>query len=156
LIKSALKIVNTLVVIISMTLITNAQYYQGITMPFGKNRVQYKEFLWSYYRFDRYDIYFYEGGRNNAIYLSQVVKEHYDKLESSFDYYINDRLEFIVYNTHADFKQSNIGISSEESTNIGGNTRIVGSKVFMYFDGNHHQFEKQIRSGISQIIINQI
>lgn len=139
-----------------MTLSTNGQFYQGIDMPFGKNRVQYKEFLWSYYRFDRYDIYFYEGGRNNAIYLSQVVKEHYDKLEGSFDFYINDRLEFIIYNTHADFKQSNIGISSDESTNIGGNTRIVGSKVFMYFDGNHHNFEKQIRSGIAQIIINQM
>jgi WD40 repeat protein len=139
-----------------MTLSTYAQYYQGINMPFGKNRVQYKEFLWSYYRYERYDIYFNEGGRNNAIYLSQVIKEHYDKLESSFDYFINDRLEFIIYNTHSDFKQSNIGISSDQSTNIGGNTRIVGSKVFMYFDGDHAKFEKQIRAGISQIIINQM
>ena len=155
-IKSVLKIVSILFVIFTMTQNSNGQYYQGINMPFGKNRIQYKDFLWSYYRFDRYDIYFYEGGRNNAIYLSEVIKEHYDKLESSFDFYINDRLEFIIYNTHADFKQSNIGMSSEESTNIGGNTRIVGSKVFMYFDGDHKQFEKQIRSGISQIIINQM
>lgn len=139
-----------------MSLQTSAQFYQGIDMPFGKNRVQYKEFLWSYYRFDRYEIYFYEGGRNNAIYLSQVAKKHFDKLEGAFDYYVNDRLEFIVYNTHADFKQSNIGISSDASTNIGGNTRIVGSKIFIYFNGDHSLFEKQIKAGISQIIINQM
>jgi WD40 repeat protein len=139
-----------------MSFYADAQYYEGNNMPFGKNRVQYKEFLWSYYRFDRYEIYFYEGGRNNAIYLSQIAEKQFDELEAAFDFYVNDRLEFIVYNTHADFKQSNIGITSDESSNIGGNTRIVGSKVFIYFNGDHALFEKQIRSGISQIIINQM
>jgi WD40 repeat protein/uncharacterized membrane-anchored protein len=133
-----------------------AQYYQGNDMPFGKNRVQYKEFLWSYYQYDRYEVYFYEGGRNNAIYLSQIAKKQFDELESAFDFYVNDRLEFIVYNSYADFKQSNIGITSDESSNIGGNTRIVGSKVFVYFNGDHTQFEEQIRSGIAQIIVNQM
>lgn len=133
-----------------------AQFYQGHDMPFGKNRVQYKEFLWSYYRYDRYEIYFYEGGRNNAIYLSQVVQKHINEVETVFDFFMNDRIQFIIYNTHADFKQSNIGITSDESTNIGGTSRIVGAKVFMYFGGDHEKFEEQIRSGVSQIIINQM
>lgn len=133
-----------------------AQFYQGHDMPFGKNRVQYKEFLWSYYRFDRYEIYFYEGGRNNAIYLSEVIDDHIDEIENKFDFFMNDKIQFIIYNTHADFKQSNIGITDDQSTNIGGTTRIVGAKVFMYFGGDHVAFEKQIRSGISQIIINQM
>jgi len=156
LIKRLINILYTIGFIICFSAIANAQYYQGNDMPFGKNRVQYKDFLWSYYRFDRYEVYFYEGGRNDAIYLSQIVDKQYDELESAFDFYVNDRLEFIVYNSHADFKQSNIGITSEESSNIGGNTRIVGSKVFIYFNGDHAQFEKQIRSGIAQIIINQM
>jgi len=150
------KIVIIIGFVVLLPLMPKAQYYQGNDMTFGKNRVQYKEFLWSYYRYDRYEVYFYEGGRNNAIYLSQIAKKHFDELETAFDFYINDRLEFIIYNTHADFKQSNIGISSEESTNIGGNTRIVGSKIFIYFNGDHEQFENQIRSGIAQIIVNQM
>lgn len=155
-IKPLIKIVSTLGFIICLSFAADAQYYEGNNMVYGKNRIQYKEFLWSYYRYDRYEIYFYEGGRNNAIYLSQVVKKQFDELEGAFDFYVNDRLEFIVYNTHADFKQSNIGITSEESSNIGGNTRIVGSKVFLYFGGDHAKFEKQIRVGIAQIIINQM
>lgn len=155
-IKYFIKILLLLGIIVSFSMVADAQYYEGNNMPFGKNRVQYKEFLWSYYRFDRYEVYFYEGGRNNANYLSQVAKKHFDDLESSFDFYVNDRLEFIVYNSHADFKQSNIGITSDQASNIGGNTRIVGSKIFLYFNGDHDQFEKQIRSGISQIIINQM
>ena len=68
------------------------QFYQGHDMPFGKNRVQYKEFLWSYYRFDRYEIYFYEGGRPNAIYLSQVLDKHIEDVETKFDFFINDKI----------------------------------------------------------------
>jgi hypothetical protein len=136
--------------------VLEAQFYQGHEMPFGKNRVQYKEFLWSHYRFDRYEIYFYEGGRNNAIYLSQVIQSTIDEVETLFDYYMNDRIQIIIYNTHADFKQTNIGITSDESTNIGGTTRIVGAKVFVYFGGDHEKFVAQIRSGIAQIIINQM
>jgi len=136
--------------------VLNGQFYQGHDMPFGKNRVQYKEFLWSHYRFERYEIYFYEGGRNNAIYLSQIIQKNIDEIETIFDYFMNDKIQFIIYNTHADFKQSNIGITSDESTNIGGTSRIVGAKVFMYFGGDHIKFEQQIRSGIAQIIINQM
>lgn len=136
--------------------VLNGQFYQGHDMPFGKNRVQYKEFLWSHYRFDRYEIYFYEGGRDNAIYLSQLIQKNIDEIETIFDFFMNDRIQFIIYNTHADFKQSNIGITSDESTNIGGTSRIVGAKVFMYFGGDHVKFEEQIRSGIAQIIINQM
>ena len=133
-----------------------AQFYQGHEMPFGKNRVQYKEFLWSYYRFDRFEIYFYEGGRNNAIYLAQMAEEQISEVETFFDYYMNNKIQFIIYNTQSDFKQSNIGITSDESTNIGGTTRIIGSKIFMYFDGNHDSFKRQIRSGVAQIIMNQM
>jgi Tol biopolymer transport system component len=151
-------VLHTITVGLSMLFVMPAfgQFYQGHDMPFGKNRVQYKEFLWSYYRFDRYEIYFYEGGRPNAIYLSQVLDKHIEDVETKFDFFINDKIQFIIYNTHSDFKQSNIGITSDESTNIGGTSRIVGSKVFLYFGGDHELFEEQVRSGISQIIINQM
>ncbi|MCB0818754.1 MAG: hypothetical protein KDB77_14680, partial [Flavobacteriales bacterium] len=40
-----------------------AQFYQGTQQEYGKNRVQYQDFLWQYYRFDRLETYFYKGGR---------------------------------------------------------------------------------------------
>ena len=41
----------------------NAQFYQGYQTTFGKNRVQYQEFLWTFYRFKNFDTYFYVGGK---------------------------------------------------------------------------------------------
>ena len=50
-------------------------------------------------------------------------------------------------------KQSNIG-SEETFNNTGGQTKIVGNKVFVYFDGNHNNLRFQIREGIASIYLN--
>jgi hypothetical protein len=35
-----------------------AQFYNGHQMTFGKNKVQYFNYYWSFYRFDDFDCYF--------------------------------------------------------------------------------------------------
>lgn len=131
----------------------HAQFYQGSQNEFGKNRVQYREFLWQQYRFQEYDTYFYEGGQQLATFASKVAKKNILELEDVFDYTISDKIQFIIYNTHADFKQSNIGVTGDEQYNIGGATRIVGSKVFVYFEGDYVKFEQQIRDGIARVLV---
>ena len=62
------------------------QFYNGHQMTFGKNRVQYNTFFWSFYRFEQYDVYFNEYGRQLADYTAEVVQkklyetERYDPL----------------------------------------------------------------------------
>ena len=36
----------------------SAQFYNGSQITFGKNRVQYTDFLWTYFRFNNYDVYY--------------------------------------------------------------------------------------------------
>ncbi|MCH2215247.1 MAG: hypothetical protein MK086_08770 [Flavobacteriales bacterium] len=131
-----------------------SQFYQGSYQEFGKNRVQYKDFLWQQYRFKEFDTYFYEGGQQLAEFTSRVAAKNIQSLEEVFDYTIRDKIEFIVYNSHSDFKQSNIGITGDESANIGGTTQIVGSKVFVYFEGDYVKFEQNLRKGIARVLIN--
>jgi Tol biopolymer transport system component len=130
------------------------QFYQGSYQEFGKNRVQYKDFLWQQYRFKEFDTYFYEGGQQLAEFTSKVAQKNIRSLEDVFDYTVRDKIEFIVYNSHSDFKQSNIGISNEPNGNIGGTTQIVGSKVFIYFEGDYVKFEQNLRRGIATVLIN--
>jgi hypothetical protein len=133
---------------------SNGQFYQGSYQEFGKNRVQYKDFLWQQYRFKEFDTYFYEGGQQLAEFTSKVAAKNIHSLEEVFDYPVRDKLQFIVYNSHTDFKQSNIGINGEPEQNIGGTTQIVGSKVFVYFEGDYIKFEQNIRKGIARVLIN--
>ena len=134
----------------------HAQFYQGSQNEFGKNRIQYRDFLWQQYRFNAFDVYFYEGGKQLATFTSRVAEKNIKELEKLFDNSFQDKVQFIVYNTHSDFKQSNIGITGDEQYNIGGATRLVGSKVFVYFEGDYVALEKQIRDGLAHVIVNQL
>jgi Tol biopolymer transport system component len=134
-----------------------AQFYNGSQTDFGQNRVQYQDFKWNYFKFDKYEVYFNTGGTELAIYVAKAAKRNIADIEKFFDYTLDDRIQFIVYNKQEDFKQSNVGLTSDDgSSNVGGETRIVGRKVFLYFEGDHISLEQQIRAGIAQIVINQM
>ncbi len=134
-----------------------AQFYSGSQQEYGKNRVQYQEFLWQQYRFKDMEVFFYKEGRDVARYVAQSAVGHQKELEQQFDFALDERLQFIVYNSLTDFRQSNIGIAGVDGQqNIGGLTRIVGTKIFVYFEGDHALLDRQIRSGIAHVIIDQM
>lgn len=134
-----------------------SQFYRGSNQQFGKNRIQHDEFIWSYYKFDKFNVYFYGSGKETAVYTASTVQGTLSELEKLFDYSLDDeKIQFLIYNKIEHFRQSNIGYDDANDANIGGVTRIAGSKVFLYFDGDHASLEKQIRAGVAQIIISQM
>jgi hypothetical protein len=134
----------------------NAQFYYGLQTEFGKNRIKYEDFFWTHYSYPVYDVYFYEEGKDLANYVSKEAQKQIQSVEKFFDYPLEDRLQFIVFNKHSDFKQSNIGFSSDDSYNIGGVTRIVGTKVILYYEGDHDKLDAQIRAGVAEVLVNQM
>lgn len=146
-----------LLLLLAGVLPVQAQFNRGVQMNFGKNRVQYNEFLWTFYRFRNFDTYFYLGGQELAIYTGRTAEAEIAEIEKLFDYRISGRFQFMIYNRLSDLKQSNIGLEGEEQNiNTGGLTRIVGNKVLIYFDGDYRHFREQIRSGVAQVMINQL
>ncbi len=133
-----------------------AQFYNGSQLSFGKNRVQYKDFLWTYYSFDKFDTYFYRNGQELAQYTARYAQNYISEIELKLESSLDDKIQFIIFNNMSDLKQSNIGLMQDEQYNTGGITHIIGKKVFLYFDGSHTDFEKQIRAGISSIIFKQM
>ena len=144
----------SLVLIINSEL--NAQFYTGTQQEFGKNRVQYRDFNWLYYPYKNFEVYFYQGGKDLAGYTVEAAEKHLAELEEVLDYKLDDQIEIVVYNKMSEFRQSNVGITGDTETNIGGATRIVGSKVFLYFTGDYKSYNEQIRSGLAEVIISQM
>ncbi len=144
-----------LVTLVSVQL--SAQFYNGMQMNFGKNRVQYNDRYWKFYRFERFDVYSYENGTDLSLYVADFVEKELALIERFFDYDIERRLIFLTYNKMSDFRQSNIGLVSEdEEYNIGGTTQIIQNKVFLYFDGDHVKFERQIRAAIAEVLLTEM
>jgi hypothetical protein len=150
-------VIATFVVVMMLSFVSPgfAQFYNGSQMSFGKNRIQYKEFLWTYYKFDDFDIYFYLNGRELAVATAKYANEQIPVMERKLETGLEQKIQFLVFNSLTDLKQSNIGLVGEERYNTGGITHIIGSKVFLYFNGENRDFEKQIRAAIANVLINQ-
>ncbi len=150
-----LQIITCCILIFTST--TQAQFSRGTQMTFGKNRVQYNDFLWTFYRFKNFDTYYYLGGQELAIYAGRTADQEIEEIEKLYDYKINGRFQFLIYNKLSDFKQSNLGLEGDEqSSNTGGLTKIIDKKVLIYFDGNYVHFREQVRAGVAEVMFTEL
>ncbi|MBO4489557.1 MAG: hypothetical protein J5741_07910 [Bacteroidales bacterium] len=134
-----------------MPTLLQAQFYNGSQISFGKNRVQHQNFNWQYLRSEQYDVYYYPTGRALAQYVYYKVPEITEEIERLLNYTSKKKLQLIVYNTQADFRESNFAYDDEDFYNQGGVTNISGTKIYLYFDGNHAHLDRMIRSGIMNV-----
>jgi hypothetical protein len=133
------------------------QFYNGHQMSFGKNRVQYNEFVWSFYRYEKYDVYYSEDGKNLADYTADYAAQIIPRIEAFFDYTMEKRVLFVVYNRLTDYRQSNIGlVTGKDEYNIGGTTNVSRNKAFLFFEGDFNKFDEQITAAITRIIVNEM
>lgn len=142
-----------LVLLFSGSLLTG----QAISTEFGKNRVQFHDDFnaWSRYETENFVTYWYGKSRNIAQATIQLAELDHDEIQQLLEHTLSDKIEIIVYIDLNDLKQSNIGLE-EAFTNTAGKTKIVGTKMFVYFDGDHLNLRKQIRQGITNVYLNSI
>ncbi len=128
---------------------------QGTQVEFGKNRVQYHQDFeeWSKYESDNFITYWYGQGREIGQFVVQSAEFDFAQIQNILEHRINQRIQIIVYADITDLKQSNIG-NEETFINTGGQTKIVGNKVFVYFDGNHNNLRRKVREGIASVYLD--
>ncbi|MBK7668312.1 MAG: hypothetical protein IPJ32_13815 [Sphingobacteriaceae bacterium] len=77
-------------------------------------------------------------------------------MEKRLGYQVDDKLQILVYNNQNDLKQSNLGLSADDMSNVGGVTHIVGDKINVFFNGSHADLDRQIRAALAELIIDKI
>ena len=128
---------------------------QSIRTEFGKNRVQYHDDFesWWMYETENFIVYWYGKGRNIAQSAVQIAEYIHPSIQNFVEHRINDKIEIIVYTDVSDLLQSNIG--NEETFETRNEvTKVIGSRVFVYFDGNHKNLELRLKEGIAQVYLN--
>lgn len=146
-------------VILFVMLISNfgiTQFYQGSYQEFGHNRVQYNSFSWKSHNYARFKIYYSGINEEIAVYVARTMHHYLQDAELKLDYKFPEKLEVIVYESQSKFRQSNLGINNEEYSNVGGTSRIVGSKVFIYFEGDHQQFNRNIKQAVYEVLLKHM
>ena len=146
-----------LILLLALTsLPLSGQFYYGLRQEFGKNRVQYSEFDWVFYRFEQFDIYFYRGNDELAAQVAHMAHGELPKIESLLDAPLDERVQILVFNNLSDLQQSNVNSNSEEDYNTGGVTRISGRRLFLHFNGNFLDLRKDLRSGLAEVVLSNM
>jgi hypothetical protein len=148
-----LRIILIFISIISVSCLSG----QSIYTEFGKNRVQYHDDFenWWMYETENFVTYWYGKGRNVAQSVIQMAELDNDMIQNVLEHRFNDKIQIIVYLDITDMKQSNIG-SEELFSSLTGRTRVLGNKMFVYFDGDHQTLRKSIRQGIAAIYLKSM
>lgn len=124
---------------------------------FGKNRVQYHTQFdeWSLYETPNFVTYWYGDARNVAQSALQMAEFDFPAVQQLLEHQVSDKIEMLVFSDLTDLKQSNIG-EDEVFQLRSGETKVVGNKVFVYFNGNHLHLRAQIREGVAGVLLNSM
>ena len=143
--------------LLSFLFMTSYLYSQSINTEFGKNRVQFTDDFknWDKYETENFVTYWYGKGKLLGKTVLQYAEIDHADIQDIMEHRMNDKIQIIVYLDVTDFKQSNIGTEDIFGSTT-GKTKIVGNKMFVYFDGNHAHLRKQIREGIARVYLNAI
>ncbi len=135
---------------------SNAQFYYGTYMEFGKNRVQFTDFDWNVYRLDAFDIYYYANDRVLPRKVALMAQRNVSLLQRQLETNFDTRVQVILFTSLSDLKQSNLIPIDDVPYNTGGVTEIAGSKIYLYFDGDYQSLEQQMRNALAELMITYI
>ncbi|HPI08580.1 MAG TPA: hypothetical protein PLM41_19430, partial [Saprospiraceae bacterium] len=124
---------------------------------FGKNRVQYSRQIdeWMLYETANFVTYWYGDARNVAQSALQTAELDFMAVQQMLEHQTTEKIEMLVFSDLSDLKQSNIG-ETELFQLRAGETKVVGNKVFVYFDGNHDHLRAQVREGTAGVLLNSM
>ena len=137
-----------LLALVAVPAMVSAQY-------FGRNRVQYGRFDFKIIQTEHFDVYYYESERTAALDIARMAERSYARLSRVLNHEFEERKPIILYGSHTDFQQTNLG-GVDEGT--GGFTDFLRHRntfplTGSYADNEHvlahemtHQFQFDIWS----------
>jgi len=145
----------SLISIILFSFLHTSTYSQATNIQFGQNRVQYKDFIFSYYDTDHFTVYFYQGGQDVGKYVIKQAEGINEDLQRVLDFKYRRKIDIIVYNSINELNQTNIGIY-EAGNNEGGTTNLPDNKIFLYFNGSHEDLDIQLRERLGKLYLDKL
>lgn len=122
---------------------------------FGKNKVQYKDYVWYYIQTDHFDIYFNEGGETLTEFTAQAAENALKSIQKTFNYKISSRITLIIYNSQNDFQETNV-VDVYLSEGIQGFTELFKNRVVVQFNGSYKQFRHLIHHELVHAVMNDM
>ncbi len=122
---------------------------------FGKNKVRYNDYDWSYIQTQHFDIYFHDNGEELAHFAAPVVEQAVDEISKVLNWRMRKRIAVIVYNSHTDFQQTNVTLEYLYE-GILGFTEMLKNRTVVAFDGSNNDFWHLMRHELVHVVVNDM
>jgi len=128
---------------------------------FGKNRIQTRKFQWKYFDTKHFRIYHYDkAGLQLARYVAEEAERDIKVVEQKLGGQFPKRFNIILYNSYDEYQQTNVGLKDEAQQANGvtptGTIDLVGDKLVVYFTGEHKDLKRQLRAGMSKVVMQRL
>ncbi len=136
-----------LLIILITHSILQAQY-----VDFGRNKVQYNNFVWYTLSTPHFKIYYYPEMKELAEIGAAYAEEAYKIHEQNFNYSFNDTTPIIFYATPSHFRETNT-TSGLIPDGVGGFFEFVKGRVVIPYDGSLGNFKHVIRHELCHVFM---
>ncbi|TGE26042.1 hypothetical protein E5K00_12880 [Hymenobacter aquaticus] len=124
--------------------------------PFGRVRIQYKDFDWQQLSTQNFNIYYYAGGEVAARRAAEYAEKELQRITSLIGYYPYSKTTVMLYNSVGDLRQSNVGLDTDKYQ-TGGETELLRmSKVQLAFQGQQTTFKRDLSYQITRVLLNDM
>jgi WD40 repeat protein len=108
---------------------------------FGRNRVQYGRFDFKIVQTEHFDVYYYESARAAALDVARMAERSYARLSRVLSHQFEERKPIIVYASHSDFQQTNVGGGGDIDETTGGFTDFLRHRNTFPLTGSYAEDE---------------
>ena len=125
--------------------------------PFGRVRIQYKDFNWQQLSTQNFNVMYYAGGEASARRAADYAEQELQRITALIGYYPYSKTTLLFYNSVGDLRQSNIGLTATQQQVNGGETPLARmSKVQIAFSGQETEFKRELSTQITEVLLNDM
>ncbi|MDN3667919.1 biopolymer transporter Tol [Echinicola jeungdonensis] len=122
---------------------------------FGKNRLQHKELDWYFYSSNNFEVYYYDGGRENARMAIDYLENQFERITQMVGYVAYTKPKVYIYNSREDWLQSNLDLNENNYT-VSGQTYFSKLLAEVPYTGKWATFKEELVYRTSKIIIEEM
>jgi len=140
-----------LVIIFSILILFSGDVFA----QFGKNKVQYKNFVWKYIQSPHFDVYYNEGNKEIAEFTAMSAEKALQSIQQTLNYKLTQRVSIVAYESHNDFQQTNV-VNVFLPEGVGGVTELFKNRVVVPFQGNYAVYDHVIHHELVHSVLNDM
>lgn len=141
--------------VFALMLTVHHSYSQLDRERFGKNRVQHQNIEWYHYTSNNFEVYYYDGGMNNARMAIDYLEGEFDRLTQQIGYVAYTKPKIFIYNSAEEILQSNLNLNKDQFT-IDGQTyfgRLIGEVAYQ---GSWETFKNDLIYTTAKVIVEEM